>query len=142
MALPCTDGWLTLICSAKAFPMKHFLLSLFLYLIAAPLMAQNNQVESLPAGTYETMAKNKTASWERGNIIILDDRHYKTTSDNLTGEYRFSVTAQRIFFTSGSLKSVFAKATVVNSKPVIVLPLQENEQIGMKLPDELWCYLR
>jgi len=120
--------------------MKVFLLSAIL-LFALAVEAQS-QVQSLPTGKYETVMKTSTGKWERGDIILLDGNKYKLSTGNETGDYRFSTAAQRIFFTSGPLKSLFAKTSLDNNMPVIVLPVAENDQIGFKLSAEVWCYYR
>ena len=110
--------------------MKLFLLStLFLFTV---LSTKAQEVKTLPAGRYETAIKNN-GKWEKGDIVLLDDSHYKITSASESGEYRFSATAQRVFFTSGPLKGVFAKTTLANGSPAILLPLSENQQLGLKL---------
>ncbi len=110
--------------------MKLFLLST-LFLFTAPSL-QAQKVDHLPAGKYETVIKNK-GKWDKGDLVLLDEGHYKITSTNEAGEYRFSVTAQRIFFTSGPLKGIFAKTTQTNNAPAILIPLTENQQLGFKL---------
>jgi hypothetical protein len=121
-------------------PMKVFLLS-FVLLFAFTVSAQT-QVQTLPTGKYETIIKTSDSKWERGDIILLDGNKYKLSTDNETGQYRFSSAAQRIFFTSGPLKSLFAKTSLNNNSPVIVLPVAENDQIGFKLAAEVWCYYK
>jgi hypothetical protein len=91
------------------------------------------QVQTLPEGRYETVVKEKASRWEKGDIVILDNTHYKISTSEETGEYRFSSTAQRIFFTSGPLKSVFAKTTLNGKTPAIVIPASENEQLGLRV---------
>jgi len=120
--------------------MKVFLLS-FVLLFAFTVSAQT-QVQTLPTGKYETIIKTSDSKWERGDIILLDGNKYKLSTDNETGQYRFSSAAQRIFFTSGPLKSLFAKTSLNNNSPVIVLPVAENDQIGFKLVAEVWCYYK
>jgi len=93
--------------------------------------AQSNQVNSLPQGKYETVVKNSQNKWERGDIILMVDNKYKVSTSDEVGEYRFSVASQRIFFTSGPLKNLFAKASSNNDKPSIVLPAAENAQAGL-----------
>ncbi len=103
------------------------------------LFTKAQQVQSLPAGKYETTLKEQSAKWERGDIIILDENKYRITSSHEVGEYKFSVTAQRVFFTSGPLKSVFAKTAVNSNAPAIILPASENEQLGMRLASaDVW----
>jgi hypothetical protein len=121
-------------------PMKVFLLSIILF-FALNVRAQN-QVQSLPTGKYETVIKNNESKWERGDIILLDGNKYRLSTTDETGEYRFSSVAQRLFFTSGPLKSLFAKTSLDNNLPVIVLPVAENDQIGFKLSAEVWCYYK
>ena len=104
--------------------------------------AQDNHLNALPAGKYETVIKNNQNKWERGDIIIINETRYKISTNTEIGEYRFSVTAQRVFFTSGPLKSVFAKTSISDNNPVIVLPTSENEHVGLKLPSEVWGYYR
>lgn len=116
--------------------MKAFILS-FSFIMSLQFCKAQNQVNALPPGKYETSFKSNQDKWERGDIIILDDNKYKVSTSNETGEYRFSVTAQRIFFTSGPLRSMFAKTSMNNNTPTIVLPVAENEQLGLKLPAEI-----
>jgi hypothetical protein len=111
--------------------MKLFLLLAFYLVTASESGAQENTVQKLPPGKYETKVMNST--WERGDIILLDGEKYKISSSPEIGEYRFSVTAQRIFFTSGSLKGIFALAKQQQNAPVILIPQQENESLGLKL---------
>jgi hypothetical protein len=110
--------------------MKLFLLFAFFSFAVPGAKAQN--VNHLPAGKYESIIKNN-GKWDKGDIVLLDEGHYKITSSNEAGEYRFSVTAQRIFFTSGPLKGIFAKTTQSNNAPAILIPLTENQQLGLKL---------
>jgi hypothetical protein len=101
------------------------------------------QVNSLPSGRYETTLKSKGSRWEIGDIIIIDDSRYKISSNDETGEYRFSSTAQRIFFISGPLKSLFAKTLENDRLPVILIPATENEQLGFKIVSaDVWCLLK
>jgi hypothetical protein len=120
--------------------MKVFLLSIVLS-FAFTVNAQN-QVQSLPTGKYETIIKINESKWERGDIILLDGNKYKLSTHDETGEYRFSSVAQRLFFTSGPLKSLYAKTSLDNNSPVIVLPVAENDQVGFKLSAEIWCYYK
>lgn len=122
--------------------MKYFLLS-FLFIFSILLSrAQNAQVNSLPPGTYETVIQSNQNKWERGDIILMDNSKYKVSSSSEVGEYRFSVTAQRVFFTSGPLKSMYAKTSLSKDTPTIILPVSENEQLGQKLPAEVYGYYR
>ena len=102
--------------------------------------AQTSNINSLPAGKYETVVKSNQNKWERGDIILLDEHTYKISTGTETGDYKFSVAAQRVFFTSGPLKNLFAKTSFNNQTPVIVLPVAENTQAG--LSSEVWCYFK
>ena len=109
--------------------MKIFLLITSFLFTSFNLHAQ--QVSDLPPGRYET--KIQEFKWEKGDIEILDENHYKISSAGETGEYRFSVAAQRIFFTSGPLKGIYAKAQMISNSPGILIPMNENQQLGFKL---------
>jgi hypothetical protein len=112
--------------------MKVILLLCFFAFVGHSGFAQT-QLSSLPSGRYETIVKETGEKWKQGDIILLDASQYKISSNNEVGEYKFSATAQRIFFISGPLKTVFAKAVMNANKPAIVLPAAENEQQGSKL---------
>ncbi|MFL5740935.1 MAG: hypothetical protein ACJ75B_12000 [Flavisolibacter sp.] len=120
--------------------MKALLLSCVFVLAIIAGKAQTRPVSSLPAGKYETIIKSSMLKWERGDIIILPENKYKISSSDEVGDYKFSVSAQRIFFTSGPLKCMYAKTSMDNDTPAIVLPVVENQQLGQKLPSEVWCY--
>lgn len=122
--------------------MKYFLLTIMFVICYGYAQSQDRQASSLPAGKYETVLKSNQDKWDKGDIIIIDERQYKISTSNEIGEYRFSVTAQRVFFTSGPLKTVFAKTTVNNNNPAIVLPVSENQQAGLKLISDIWGYLK
>jgi hypothetical protein len=115
--------------------MKYTLL--FILLLGSVLATKAQNVPDLPAGKYETKTKVAQNKWEKGDIILIDDTHYKLSSGGDVGEYKFSVAAQRIFFTSGPLKSAFTKVTLSNGKPVIILPIAENGTLG--LTAEIWA---
>jgi len=115
--------------------MKSSLLTLLFFVSALAGKAQ--AVSDLPAGKYETKAKVAQNKWDKGDILLLDDTHYKLSSGGDVGEYKFSVAAQRIFFTSGPLKSAFTKVALSNGKPVIILPQEENGSLG--LTAEIWA---
>ena len=122
--------------------MKLILLSAFTFIFFTA-SSQNTSVNLLPTGKYETFVKQSQRKWDNGDIILIDQNHYKVSSNNEVGEYRFSASAQRIFFVSGPLKAVFAKAALDNEKPAIFLPVLENEQQGSKLiPADIVGYLR
>src|SRR6476620_5268675 len=113
--------------------MKAFLL-LSLSLLSFACTKAQSSVNTLPAGQYETVMKDHPDKWERGDIILLDENRYRISTSNEVGDYKFSVSAQRIFFTSGPLKSIYARTALRNENPVIVLPVPENEKMGLKLP--------
>ncbi len=103
-----------------------------LLLFCVPFMnahAQQGQVTHLPAGTYQIENNNSF----KGDIILVDNSHYKLSTENTVGEYKFSATAQRVLFTSGLLKGAFARTATNGADPVIILPRKENEALGFKL---------
>ncbi len=108
-------------------PMKPLLLLLF-FTVSATVRAQS--VSRLPEGTYQI--QNGKAAF-KGDIILVDDSHYKLSTEGATGEYKFSATAQRILFLSGTLKGAFARTELKGTDPIIMLPLKENADIGFKL---------
>ena len=120
--------------------MKSFLLFLIAHLLYLWCPAQTGQVNTLPVGKYETILKAQPVKWERGDIILIDDTHYKVTTSNDIGEYKFSIIAQRVFFTSGPLKNIFAKTSLYNNSPAIVVPAAENAQAGVR--SEILCSLK
>ena len=115
--------------------MKYSLL--FLLFLVSVLFSNAQSASDLPAGKYETKTKTAQNKWEKGDIILIDDTHYKLSSGGDVGDYRFSVAAQRIFFTSGPLKSAFTKVAMSNGKSVIILPQEENGSLG--LVAEVWA---
>ncbi len=122
--------------------MKLILLSTFTFIFFSA-SSQNTSINSLPTGKYETYVKQSQNKWSSGDIVLIDQNHYKVSSINEVGEYRFSASAQRIFFVTGPLKTVFAKTLLDNEKPAIFLPVLENEQQGLKLiPADIVGYLR
>ena len=108
--------------------MKPFLLFLFLVPIIT-VQAQSAQVTHLPPGTYQMQSNSSF----KGDLILLDDSHYKLSNEKIVGEYKFSATAQRVLFLTGTLKGAFARTASNDTDPVIVLPRKENEDIGFKL---------
>lgn len=118
----------------KIFAMKLFLFSIFF--ATSTLLAHSQNVMALSSGKYE--AKTKTANkWDKGDVILLDDSHYRLSGTEEVGEYRFSVAAQRVFFTSGPLKSAFTKVTLKNNQAVIIFPQEQNQELGLKA--EVWA---
>ena len=116
-------------------PMKSLLLCTLL--IAAALSASAQNVTSLAPGKYQTKTKVAPNKWDKGDIILLDDSRYKLSGSDEVGEYRFSMAAQRIFFTSGPLKSAFTKVALNNNKTVIIFPIEQNQGLGLKA--EVWA---
>lgn len=115
--------------------MKYSLLAAILAMATPGLHAQS--LTDLPTGKYEARFKTAQSNWERGDIIILDESHYKLSNGTDVGDYKFSQAAQRIFFTTGPLKSAFTKVATTNGKPVIILPKEENGTLG--LTAEVWA---
>ena len=106
------------------------------------VFAQSNS-NSLPIGKYETQLNESKSKWSQGDIILLDENRYKITTNEEVGEYKFSATAQRVFFVSGPLKAAFAKTVLDKGKPTIILPRAENEQQGLKLASaDVFAYLK
>jgi hypothetical protein len=110
--------------------MKLSLLLLF-FAAAVSAQAQSGTVSRLPVGTYQV--QNAGNATFKGDIVLIDDSHYKLSTENTVGDYKFSATAQRILFLSGTLKGAFARAATTGSQTVIALPLKENEETGFKL---------
>ncbi len=94
---------------------------------------------SLPPGTYEIKA---ASGWNRGDILLVDEKHYRVGNSSETGEYKYSATAQRIFFLSGTLKGLYAKTETANGAPVIIFPASENKRLGYELPADLYGYFK
>src|SRR4051812_42114043 len=117
--------------------MKAFILSSTMILFTVALKAQDSQVNTLPAGKYETITRHNQAKWDMGDIILMPENKYKVSTSDEVGDYKFSITAQRVFFTSGPLKSLYAKTTMINDRPQIVVPVSENAQFGQKIPSEI-----
>src|SRR4051812_23046475 len=120
--------------------MKAILLSAVFLVSFSIARAQNGPVNSLPSGKYETVVKSNQNKWDRGDIILLDENKYKVSTSDEVGDYRFSVTAQRIFFTSGPLKSLYAKTSLSENTPAIIFPVSENQSVGLKLPSDVWGF--
>jgi hypothetical protein len=115
--------------------MKPLLLVSFLVFAALFTKAQN--VTALSPGKYEAKIRTAQKKWEMGDIILLDDNRYRLSGSNEEGEYRFSIAAQRIFFTSGPLKTAYTKVSLSNNKPVIIFPAEQNTDLG--LTAEVWA---
>ncbi|MES2882557.1 MAG: hypothetical protein V4676_10440 [Bacteroidota bacterium] len=113
--------------------MKSLLPAVIFFFTSAFAQAQDAPVNSLPAGKYETVLKTSGTKWVKGDIELVDENHYRLSSANEMGEYRFSATAQRIFFTSGPIKGAFAKTVRNGNQVAILLPLAENQQLGQQL---------
>lgn len=120
--------------------MKSIILTPFFIFLSVSVFGQKN-THGLPSGKYEATIKTSKDKWKQGDIILIDDSKYKISSSNEIGEYKVSVAAQRIFFISGPLQTVFAKTTTNSGKPAIILPAAENEQ-GLKLPSDVVAYYK
>jgi hypothetical protein len=110
--------------------MKLSLLLVF-FVMAVTVQAQSVAVTRLPVGTYQV--QDASSATFKGNIVLIDDSHYRLSTETTIGDYKFSATAQRILFLSGTLKGAFARAASTGSETVIALPLKENEETGFKL---------
>lgn len=110
--------------------MKLSLLLLF-FMVSVAVQAQPGRVSQLPVGTYQI--QGNAGNSFKGDIVLIDDSHYKLSTENTIGEYKFSATAQRVLFLKGTLKGAFARTALSGADPVIVLPRKENEAIGFKL---------
>ncbi len=107
--------------------MKSYLLCTLLWFTMAVAHGQGGSVVSeLPPGRYTALLKTGSAKWDRGDILLLNNSQYRISSEEEAGEYRISITAQRIFFTSGPLRGAFARLVLHHAKPAIELPLAEN----------------
>lgn len=115
--------------------MKPFIL--FGLLVCSGLFVKAQEVTALSPGKYESKTKIAQNKWEKGDVVILDESRYKLSGSNEVGEYRFSVAAQRIFFTSGPLKSAYTKVALLNNKPAIVFPIEQNGGLGITA--EIWA---
>ena len=115
--------------------MKSSLLFVLFLISTTAVSAQ--AVADLSPGKYESKLRSGQGKWEKGDVIILDKSHYKLSGNSEVGDYRFSVAAQRIFFTSGPLKTAFTKVVMNNNKTVIIFPLEQNAELGLK--GEVWA---
>lgn len=116
---------------------------LLLFILIFSFHCVKAQVNTLPVGKYETSLREKGAKWEKGDIHIINERHYKISGSVESGVYKFSATAQRIFFTSGPLKGFFAKTVQQDNAIAIVIPVTENEQLGYNIAvADVWGYLK
>ena len=123
--------------------MRLILLFSFFIVLSFSVSGQSKSLHALPSGKYETTVKESRDKWKQGDIILIDASKYKISSSEEIGEYKFSATAQRVFFISGPLRTVFAKTTVTAEKPAIILPAAENEQQGIKLAStDVVAYLK
>ncbi len=109
--------------------MKAYLLA-FLLVLAGVAHAQKTEVAELPTGTYQI--QNSKASGLKGDLVLVDDSHYKLSNDDAVGEYKFSTAAQRVLFVSGSLKGAFARTIMSGGQPAILLPQKENATTVLK----------
>ncbi len=122
--------------------MKSILFSVVLTFFIFPCFAQQRPLINLPLGSYELISKSEENKWDQGNIIIVDQTKYKTSLKEEVGEYRFSVTAQRLFFLNGPLKHLYAKTSLTTEGPAIILPITENEHSGLKMTSDFYYYYK
>src|SRR5689334_14426260 len=99
--------------------MKAVILSVSFLLLVHVVHAQQAPVNTLPPGKYEVVNAVSATQWHLGDVQLLPENKYKLSSSDEVGEYKFSVTAQRIFFTSGPLKSMYARTISSNAGPAI-----------------------
>jgi hypothetical protein len=118
-------------------PMKLLLLTLLVSAAFSQSSAQSAQVDQLPLGKYESRFRPNQQKWQEGDIILSNAGKYSLTGGEEGGEYRFSKAAQRVFFTSGRLKGMFATTTMVNNRAVIVFPITEVQPVP--IAGEIWA---
>lgn len=106
--------------------MKSSTICMLLLCAALSLQAQPKTVANLPPGQYIILLKQEGGQWTRGNIILINENRYRLTAEDEEGAYRISITAQRIFFTSGPLRGFFARLMLHSGQPAIELPQAEN----------------
>lgn len=112
--------------------MKPFLSTLLFLCTISTCSAQTETVGTLPVGIYNTYSlgdEGKAGKWLRGDVVLVDEAQYRLSGGDEAGKYKFSATAQRVFFLTGPLQGVFAKTVIKNNKPAIVLPGKENERL-------------
>lgn len=114
----------------------YTLLSVFAVLLA--LQPQAQQVQDLPAGRYITLVMPGNLPWTQGPIVLEPSGDYKFSGDS--GEYKFSTAAQRVFFTSGPLKGVFALTRMEQGFPTIIFPANEHQPISIQ--NDIWARRR
>lgn len=119
--------------------MKLFLLIFVSYFFTNPVATQSGD---LPTGRYQAFFKQNQNKWVKGDIILMADGQYKISTDKEVGEYKYSATAQRIFFINGPLKSVYAKTMVGPKETAIIIPISENKLPELKLTGDVWAYLK
>jgi hypothetical protein len=107
-------------------PLKSFLISQLILCAALSLQAQPKKIVHLPAGHYSTLLDKDKSQWNRGDIVLISENRYRITTEATEGEYRTSITAQRIFFTTGPLRGFYARLLLHNNTPAIELPQAEN----------------
>ena len=115
--------------------MKPRLLLSFICLTLLLLNVQAQHVETLPAGRYGALLKTGAGKWEAGDILLLEGNRYRVSLQEEEGEFRTSITAQRIFFTSGPLKGAYARLVQHNKKPAIELPIAANAHNALVTAD-------
>lgn len=96
--------------------------------MACRIQAQTQPLASLPTGRYQTWVTQGTARWDKGDLLLVDEKRYCITGAADTGMYRASFTAQRIFFVSGPLRGANARLAWYHNQPAIEWPLFENNQ--------------
>ena len=124
--------------------MKAPLLILFSLFFYFTTTAQ--KVSNLPVGTYQNYFYGwdyQLNKWLRGDIVLLSANTYKLSDEKEVGQYKFDVANQRVHFSSGPLKNVFAKTSTSSNKPAIVLPKKENKAQKIELAvSDVWAYFK
>lgn len=118
--------------------MKQTLLFVVLFICIGAGAQQ--QVQSLPAGKYETRLNNSKARWTRGDLALQGNGQYTFGDSKEAGDYKFSVAAQRIFFTSGPLKGMYATTTMQGQTPVIIFPRNDAQPIS--ITEDVYAFFR
>lgn len=104
-------------------------------IISLPAALQAQQVKDLPGGAYQTLLMPGERNWDRGPLELGDAGIYRFNNDS--GEFRFSVAGQRVFFTSGPLKGAFATTRMVRNAVVIIFPVTETQPFAHQM--EVWA---
>lgn len=118
--------------------MIRYALIAALFAAASPVRAQD-----LPTGVYEPYFTGWDGSltyWLAGDIVIEDGNRY--TFQNESGRYEVTP-AERIIFDGGALDGAYAEIRQSSGEPAIVIPVEENEELGKEFAvSDIWAYRR